>query len=93
MQTFVLREKIIQIFLLDCVSSPFTDLDGFLVVQKKALLQCFVNAVHIHKTAAVAGEKTGEIVNQFLEFLESQVCAQNSCVCVKLDSIVKGVCL
>ena len=53
----------------------------------------FHNAVHIHKTAAVAGEKTGEIVNQFLEFLESQGCAQNSCVCVKLDSIVKGVCI
>lgn len=93
MQTFVLREKIIQIFLLDCVSSPFTDLDGFLVVQKKALLQGFVNAGPYSQDSRGSGEKTGEIVNQFLEFLESQVCAQNSCVCVKLDSIVKGVCM
>lgn len=80
--------------ILSCgVGTALADLHHLLVVQKKAVLKGLVDAVHVHKTAPVAGKKAGKILDQLLKFLKGKISAQNPGIRVKLDGIVEGICI
>lgn len=61
--------------------------------RRKLSSRGLVNAVHVHKTAPVAGKKAGKILDQLLKFLKGKISAQNPGIRVKLDGIVEGICI